>query len=338
MKICQILSSRGAGGLERHFVDLCNALAEQHEVVAVAHPEFRDQLGERVSFEPLDLSGWRHHPLALLKLYRVLKKHRPQIVHAQANKAAAMAARLRPFVTARWVATVHNLKRERGMFRGYDALIAVSAAVAAQFPDARVEVIHNGIAPAPVDASAGAQAVLELRGAATGPVTIAVGRLVAAKGFDQLLRAWTEVAAPLLIVGEGPERPQLEALIRALKLGDRVRLCGFRRDVPALLAAADLMVMPSRNEGFPYVLIEGLHARRVIVATRVPGALDMLPRQFLVDYGEPAQLAAAVNQALRDPAAARAAYAPVWDRAARELTLVHMAEKTARLYAELLHD
>ena len=337
MKICQVLSSRGAGGLERHYVDLCNALAEDHELIAIAHPEFHAQLSARVRFEPLDMSGWRRHPLTLLRLYRALRRHRPQLVHVQANKAAAMVGRLRPWLDAATVATVHNLKRDTRMFRGYDALIAVSKQVGAQLDHPRVAVIYNGIVPAAGDAAAGARALRDLTGGDARPV-VAVGRLVPAKGFDQLLRAWVEVPAPLVIVGDGPQRARRAELIDTLRLGDRVRLAGFRRDVSDLLAAAACLVIASRNEGFPYVLVEGLHARCVLVATRVPGALDIVPPQFLVDYAAPAALAAAVNQVLHEPAAARAAMQPAWDYAAQELTLARMADKTAQLYAEILHD
>lgn len=336
MRICQVLCGRGTGGLERHFVDLCNHLAERHEVIAIAHPEFRDRLSPRVDVEALDLSGWRYHPLLLARLYGLLRTHRPDIVHAQANKAAAMVGLLRPWLRAHCVATVHNLKRDTAMFRGYDRLIAVSRKVAEQFDQSQVDVIYNGIAPVAVAAEDGAHALRDAAGGMPGPVAVAVGRLVPAKGFDQLLRAWQGVAATLLIVGDGPERLRLEALLRELNLGGRVRLCGFRRDVPALLAAADVMVMASRNEGFPYVLVEGLHARRVVVSTRVPGALDILPPEFLVEYGDPGQLAGAVNRVLANLDAARRAFVPVWEFAARELTLARMVEKTEEVYRRVL--
>lgn len=333
MKICQVLCSRGRGGLERHFVDLCNALAARHEVIAVAHPEFGGRLSERVRFEAADFSGWRFHPLSLARLYGILRKYAPDIVHAQANKAAAMAGVLRPVVRAKWVATVHNLKRDTAMFRGYDRVIAVSKQAAVQLAHPHVTVIYNGIEP---PAPAAAQGPHPLFADLAAPIAVAVGRLVPAKGFDQLLRAWGEVPASLVIVGEGPERPRLESQIRELGLGVRVRLAGFRRDADALMSGADLMVIGSRNEGFPYVLVEALHLRKLIVATRVPGALDVLPADFLVDYGEPRQMADTIRRVLRDPNAARLAFEPVWAFAARELTLPRMVERTEQVYSDAL--
>ena len=325
------------GGLERHFIDLCNQLAQRHEVIAVAHPEFGDRLNERVRFEPLDMSGWRYHPLTLARLNSVLRSHSPQIIHAQANKAAAMVGILPNSVRAKRVATVHNLKRQSRMFRGFDQLIAVSRPAAMQLTHPRVEVIYNGIEPPLLTAETGGAYLLKaLDRELTPPVVISVGRLVPAKGFDQLLLACKEVQASLVIVGDGPQRPQLEALISELGLGGRAFLAGYRQDVPALMASADLMVIASRNEGFPYVLVEGLHVRQVIVSTRVPGAVDVLPAEFMVDYGEPQQLAAVISRVLQDREAARRAFAPVWEFAARELTVTRMTEKTEQVYEKVL--
>ena len=336
MKICQILGSRGRGGLERHFVDLCNGLAQRHEVIAIAHSEFASRLDESVRFEAMDLDGWRHHPALLYKLYRTLTRHQPQIVHAQANKAAAMVGSLRRLLDAKSVATVHNLKRDTQMYRSFDRIIAVSHETAAQFEPAQTEVIYNGIEPPSAPDRADHDFLCDVLGVKlASPTAIAVGRLVPAKGFDLLLRAWKDIAAALVIVGEGPEQTRLENLIREYGLGDRVLLAGYRNDVIDLLASADLLVISSHKEGFSYVLAEALHVRRLAVATRVPVAMEILPEEFLVDCGDAAQLAATIDRVLRDRDAAQRAFAPVWEFAAHELTLARMVERTERLYEKL---
>jgi glycosyltransferase involved in cell wall biosynthesis len=76
--------------------------------------------------------------------------------------------------------------------------------------------------------------------------------------------------------------------------------------------------------------------RQVIVATRVPGAVDVLPAEFMVDYGEPRQMADTIRRVLQDLEAARRAYADVWEYAARELTLERMVERTERVYREVV--
>ena len=337
MKICQVLASRGWGGLERHFTDLCNQLVDRHEVIAVAHPDFKSKLSAQVLLEPVDFGAWRYHPTALFKLYRVLRKHQPQVVHAQANKAAAMVGALRPLLRAKSVATIHNFKRSTRMYRSFDRVIAVSHHTAKQLGHPRTDVIYNGIEPPMPVVRTGLAYLREALGRElVQPAVVAVGRLVAAKGFELLLRAWVDVPGFLVIVGDGPERARLEALVRELGLSERVMLAGYRDDIVALLANADMMVISSFKEGFSYVLAEGLHVRQVAVATRVPVAMEILPEDFLVDYGDPRALTATINRALRDPDATRRAFEPVWEFAARELTLKRMVEKTEQVYQKLL--
>ena len=337
MKICQVLASRGTGGLERHFTDLCNQLSLHHQVIAVAHPEFCRRLRQEVRLETVDLTGWRRNPVTLLRLALCIRRHRPDIVHAQANKAAAMVAAVRfALGDARRVATVHNLKRDCSMFRSFDRVIAVSRRAARQIGHDRVDVVYNGIAE-----SADAEPLIGVGvtapgGGAQTPTAIAVGRLVPAKGFDVLLHAWRGVDANLMIVGEGPQRARLESLINELALGDRVRLLGHRHDVPMLLAGADVVIISSQREGFSYVLAEALQARRVVISTRVPVADEVLPETFLVDTDKPAMLHAKITQVLGSPEQARAAFEPVWRYAAQTFTIERMTAQTEEVYRRAL--
>ncbi|MGD9858416.1 MAG: glycosyltransferase, partial [Planctomycetaceae bacterium] len=131
---------------------------------------------------------------------------------------------------------------------------------------------------------------------------------------------------------EGPLRQELESQIARLGLSGRVHLLGFRRDVPDLLAHADLSVIASRREGFGYTLAEALLLRRLVVSTDVPAANEVLPRSFLVPREDPAALRATIVRVLADPAAALGAFQPVWHRASAEFTIEAMVAATARLY------
>lgn len=337
MKICQVLASRGAGGLERHFVDLCNHLARRHRVVAVAHPEFAGRLGPDVTHEPLDLSGWRYNPASLITLARCLRRNRPDIIHAQANKAAAMVGAVhRALGETELIATVHNIKRRTRVFHPFHRVIAVSRQTATQIDHERVDVIFNGIVPPSAVTSEQARPADGRDRGSGEPTVLSAGRLVHAKGFDLLLRAWQGIDARLLIAGEGPERQRLERLIGELGLENRVRLLGHRHDIPALLAGADLVVIASRKEGFPYFLVESLFARKVVISTRVPGADDALPEAFLVGRNEVAPLHAGITRVLGALEDARRTFAPVWQRAAEELTVERMTEKTEAVYRRAL--
>ena len=136
---------------------------------------------------------------------------------------------------------------------------------------------------------------------------LAVGRLATQKGFGTLIQAagqWQRrPAVPLVIIaGDGP----LDAELRhqAGAAGVAVRFLGPRRDVPALLGAADVVVVPSTWEGQPLIVQEALRAGRPLVATRVGGIADLTGDDgaVLVPPGDPVALATAVTRILDDPA------------------------------------
>jgi glycosyltransferase involved in cell wall biosynthesis len=134
-----------------------------------------------------------------------------------------------------------------------------------------------------------------------------VGRLHPQKGVDVLLDAaglCREVR--FLVVGEGPERATIESVIGERGL-DNVRLLGFRHDVPALMARADLLVLPSRWEGMPNVLLEAMAAGCPVVATDVVGSSDLVEdgvNGLLVASEDPQALTDGVRAILNDPARA----------------------------------
>ncbi len=152
-------------------------------------------------------------------------------------------------------------------------------------------------------------------------IVLAVGRLATQKGFGTLIQAagqWQRrPAVPLVIIaGDGP----LDAELRhqAGVAGVAVRFLGPRRDVPALLGAADVVVVPSTWEGQPLIVQEALRAGRPLVATRVGGIADLTGDDgaVLVPPGDPVALATAVTRILDDPEAAARLAAAARARAA----------------------
>jgi glycosyltransferase involved in cell wall biosynthesis len=155
-------------------------------------------------------------------------------------------------------------------------------------------------------------------GAGRRPIVLTLARLAQQKGLENLLDAargpWpgdagdddraAQEARPLfLVAGDGPLREALAARIDAERLP--VRLLGDRDDVPDLLAAATVVVWPSRWEGQPLSLSEALMAGRPVVATAVGGIPDLLgDAGVLVPYGDAAALREAVREVVADPEAA----------------------------------
>ncbi len=340
LKICQVIASQSWGGLEKHFVELCNRLALRHEVTAIGHEDFRGRVTERVKYVTLDLTRSRWNPIMLWKLRRALREARPRIIHAHANKATAMVGFAGRGLGAKFVGSVHGFQKSTGMYRRCDRVIAVSKTIGERIPNANVDIVYNGVEPPVLPATLRDNPRAFLKQALSldtpRPIAITAGRLDPVKGYDVLLRAWREIDAVLLIAGEGEERGNLQSQISDLKLQDRVHLLGHRSDVPALMAVCDLAIISSRREGFPYVLCEALIVRTPMVSTRVPGAMEILPAEYLAPPEDAPALAACLRRALGDLPATRAAYEPVWQFAAENLTIDAMMRKTEAVYERAL--
>ena len=136
-----------------------------------------------------------------------------------------------------------------------------------------------------------------------------VGRLDRQKGLDDLLANCPRVLAALpqhdlVLVGDGPERAALKDLAAARGIAGRVHFAGWRADVPEILAAADLLVLPSRWEGMPNVVLEAMAAGKPVVATRAHGvedALGELAKEQCVPVGNGHQLAERIIHFAQNP-------------------------------------
>ena len=188
-------------------------------------------------------------------------------------------------------------------------LLAVSAAlkrdmVAIGLPEARIRVHHTGVDLdrfRPAD-----RAVAKAALGVTGPLLVSIGTLAEFKGHRLVIEALRAApAATLLIVGQGPQRADLEALAAAMEVADRVRFLGQRphADLPALLAAADVMVLASQREGLANVWVEALACGTPLVITDVGGAREVVDRPAAgrIVAREPAAIAAAIGALLAEP-------------------------------------
>ncbi|WP_433787496.1 FkbM family methyltransferase [Actinomycetospora sp. CA-101289] len=166
---------------------------------------------------------------------------------------------------------------ERAGVRSHDRLIAVSEGTAerlrAMNPDARVDVVGNGIEPA-----------LFAPPARVGRDVVFLGRLeLQGKGLDLLLTAWAavcgEVEGDLVIAGGGPEEPRVRRFAERLGVGERIRFVGWcsGADKVALLADARLVVVPSRHETFGLVALEALAAATPVLAFDIPCLREVIP-------------------------------------------------------------
>ena len=254
------------------------------------------------------------------------------------------------------VVTVHNAPLAGGMTglvyaalervaaRRAQAVTWVSSDLAGRMRRAGARDGGRALVPAPECAPPSAGQIAEARaslGAGDRPVVLAAGRLVPQKGYPVLLAAasrWQDRGlVPLLVIaGAGPLAGPLAST--AHDSGVAVRFLGQRDDIPALLGAADVVVVPSVWEGQPLIVQEALRAGRPLVASRTGGIPELTGEDaaVLVPQGDPAALAAAVESVLDDPGLAAALGVAATQRAAGLPGTGDAVDSVARLYRRLL--
>ncbi|HHS88813.1 MAG TPA: glycosyltransferase, partial [Rhodobacteraceae bacterium] len=327
--ICQIVAEPyHPGGLEKHFIEMCNGLSRDQAVHAIAHESYRRHLDDTVVFHPLDLSRSRRHPLMLWQLIQLLRSIDARVVHAHAKKAGYMLSRVARFIPQQSVITLHNLTLARPWMKRVDGVICVSKTIADTLPGLPTHVVYNGIATPPPAAS--------FHYPTPKPNVLAAGRLAPAKGFDLLIQAVAEIDnVQLHLAGQGDELARLQAMAGALGITDRVHFLGYRDDLPVWVEAADLVVISSRREGFSYVFAEALLAATPVVSTDVPVPCEFLPQAFIVPIDDAGALRHCIAGALDTLDETRQAQEALFSLGRQTFTLEAMLDNTRAVYRRL---
>ncbi|HMM74526.1 MAG TPA: glycosyltransferase [Gammaproteobacteria bacterium] len=312
MRIAQIMLAKRFGGAERSFVDLCAELvARGHEVLAICETRAAalPLLARIEGLEVRSVRVWGAWDLfARLAIARSLRAHRAAIVQCHLARAAHLGGAAARGLGLPALAKTHNYVDLR-YYRAIDCLV----------PTTRAQedyLLAHGIEPRRVTRIPNFSRLVPREPASQPPASpvrlFALGRLVEKKGFDVLLDALAALppAVPpvvLTLAGDGPLRAALEARAGALAPRVAVRFLGWVEEVTSAFAAADLFVLPSRDEPFGIVVLEAMAAGVPIIATRTAGPLEVLDAETarLVDVGDVAGLAAAIAADLADPASAR---------------------------------
>jgi glycosyltransferase involved in cell wall biosynthesis len=238
---------------------------------------------------------------------------------------------------------VEAWKYRHALGRWYDAVIANSRYTAESLlrempalDPSKVRVVPNGHLPA---STSPAPLRSEHPIPADAVLLAAVGGMERNKGFHVLLPALARLDAGvhLAVAGDGKERPNLQSLAESLGIVDRVHWLGHRRDVPAVLAAADAFVLSSLREGMAVAMMEAVAARLPVVATEVGGAWELLAARdgrpaggWIVPRNDAAALAAALADLVRglraNPSAVRARADEAFGRLTSEFTVQRMVD------------
>ncbi len=372
LRLLHIVASSHGGGAT-HVRDLVLGLPRDRFHCTVAMPldggnvSPADFAGHETDFLPVEIAGpfvWRE----VVRLRRVLRSEDFHLLHVHGSRAAlygrlAVATlRRRPgvlfsihgFATPFYAVprqTVY-LAIERALQRVTDRTICVAQAEADRFLAcglAQPETVH--VVPYGIDVprfarpSGDPYRLRDELGVGRGPVLLMVCRLNVPRDFATLLDAFCTVraefpAAQLLIVGDGPQRAEVEAAIRRRELTSCAQVTGFRDDVPDVMALADVYVLTSYGwEGYPISTLEAQAAGVPVVVTDAGGSAEAVRHEqtgLVVPKARPDSLAEAVMRLLRSPELRRRMGEAGRQRAAREFTRERMVDRVMRVYEGLV--
>jgi glycosyltransferase involved in cell wall biosynthesis len=321
VRVLLVTPGLGLGGSERLTLAYARGLNARGHATLVAHgpPVRLADAADAAGVERLLVSenrlGARSLPEWLRALHALMREFKPDVVHTQSVRttvAVALAAPRMPLL-----ATVHGVEESEEL----------GAALALRFTRARVAVVSQAsadglqrhrLAPQVVIVPGGVDIEELERAARTAPATsipdrrplvTCLARHFPVKGVDVLVDAFPHVLASipgagLLLVGGGPDHETLIARSEALGIGDAVTFTDRQTNPAPYLAAADLVVLPSRREGLPVSALEAFALGKAVVATAVGGTPDVVREGetgWLVPCEDPPALAGAIVSALSQP-------------------------------------
>lgn len=369
MKILHLISSGGMYGAEAVILNLCGVLNASHEHQGVlgvfansAQPNLKIHeaaLGGGLESHLIPCRGQldRSVPATIRSLVQQTKA---DVVHTHGFKPDVYAWPALRRMSVPLVSTCHTWydndfalraygALDRWVLRSFDGVVAVSDEVRDRLLQAgvrpnRVHLIRNGIDLRPF---ADAPDKRRQRRESGDAFRIGlVGRLAPEKGVDIFLQAASEVlseypATQFVVVGDGADRPALEQLRATLRLDDNVSLPGQRGDMPDFYASIDLLVSASRKEGLPMALLEGMSSGLPVVATAVGQVRQVIDSDSvgrIVPPEDPAALAGAIKELLRDASLRQRVGAAAQNRIAAEFSADRMTADYLRVYQQAFKE
>jgi len=357
----QLISTVGFYGAERILLELATFLRDEgwDSRIVVLEGDGAEELIRRASEQGIACEAYvPMGRMGLLPMLRRLKAtlagESRAVVHSHGYKPDILLAAMGVPRRLPCLATCHSWYSEttkdkaleyldKRALRRFDHVVAVSEEIyrdlrASRMPEGRFSQIDNGISVPLVDAHQKDQIRAEWNLAAGEKLVVQIGRLAKSKRNALLLKAVaglsSNIAARVILVGDGEERAGLAEYARSVGIDRRIIFAGYRRDAVAVMAAADVLAITSNKEGLPIVLLEAMALGCPIIATAVGAIPQVLSPgcAWIVPVDDDAALVRALREALGDSSAAKAraaeAKAVFLERHARDL----MGRKYLSLY------
>jgi glycosyltransferase involved in cell wall biosynthesis len=351
-----------AGGAETHVINLIRGMSQRgHRIVFVTGSALSAESGAN----PVPVLAHYQLPFQTLnpadkirachQLEEIVRRHAPALLHAHHRTGGYYAEWICRKHRVPYVVTVHDpwlsapLKRFHG--RVFRRLIAVSEFIRQGvirrfcFPPDVVKTIHNGVDHARF-ANVVPEDALRFRyqyGVRQEEVVISlVGRISRIKGHYDLVRALRLLPKELnyrcLIVGEGKLKKPLESLVEAGALRPRVTFCGYRADIPVVMAGSDAVLLPSYREPFGLTLVEAMLSRKPVIASNMGGIPEIVTHDhdgLLFEAGDVTGLAANIEKLVSDRQLRSRLAMAGYDTAVSRFLLPAMIDATENHYYEI---
>jgi glycosyltransferase involved in cell wall biosynthesis len=355
------------GGLESHAYYLCKELVRRGHDVTMLTSLSRPGLPARQDMAGISVvrkwfpqkrtpAGWAAHTLLTMPEHMKLARN-ADILHAQTFASALPGMRAKRKLGLPLVITLHTshfLKLAKKPFwqpvlrriiQSADWLLAASEEIRdvalGLYPHPRAEAVTNGVDTemfAPL-------APVAQRAASARPRVIVPRRLFEKNGVEYFVRALPlivrEVPIDAVLVGDGPERPKLESLVQELGVSDNVTFMGARPndEMPALLASADVAILPSLMEATSVAALESMSCAVPVAASRVGGLPEIIDETVgtLFEPADPESLARALVQLLRSPDLRERGRA-ARERVVTQWSVARLARRHEEIYETLLRE
>jgi glycosyltransferase involved in cell wall biosynthesis len=369
VKILHLISSRGLYGAERVVLDLCKSLKRYgcESIIGVIrnshnpHVEVADEARKHSIDAVIFPCEGQLDVKLIFRIRKYASENQINLMHCHGYKSnfygLLAGKKWIPIVTTNhnWLTSHWKLRAYRRfdslLIRYFTRIIAVSDGVRKEMlrygvPKEKIRVIDNGIDLTRFGDTRSPEAIREEFGIKKGVTVIGtVGNLGAEKGHVYLLQAAKGIVhsvgtVKFVFVGDGPMRVYLEHEASALGIRDNVIFTGFRTDVPTLLSAMDIFVLPSVIEGLPMVLLEAMAAQKAVVATRV-GAIPKVVNNgngILVEPRDAAGLQNAILSLLTSEEKRQKFASAGHDTVRKGFSSERMSSEYIHLYSELLGD
>ena len=361
INVLELTTTLEVGGTERMLSYLVRGLDKEKFNVSIACLTHGGAVADELSADGFDVTALNMKGKldfgVLARLYQLIKEKKVSILHTylfHANFLGRIVGKLAGVPVIISSERIMGLEGKHRMIANkltspLASALSCNAEAVKKFmveeiglPAAKITVIHNGVDTEKFGISIDKNKVREKLGISADEVTcITVARLDGQKGIEILIDAAKKnPKIKFLIAGDGPLREELENKSKS-KGSENILFLGLRRDIPELLQAADIFILPSHWEGFPNVVLEAMAASLPVIATNTSGTPEAVidgETGMLVKPGDARQLAEAVKHMSSEPELMKEMGKRGRERAVKFFSLEEMIKKNEELYERLIEE